>query len=355
MRRALAQIGDGWERFWFTPQPTSTLALFRIAFGLVATGWTATLAPDLFALFGPDGVLPEPLRPLGTWGLLAISDHPAVIVAVFVATLVAGVALILGYRTRLAAAVVFVGILSFQRANPMMINSGDGLVCNLALYCALAPSGTSLSLDRLRTARRRFWEFPARAPWALRLVQIQLSVVYLSTVWHKIQGDKWRDGSAVSYALRLADIHRFATPTFLTDSVVIAEIMTFGTLALELSLAILVWNRAARPWVLALGVSMHLGIEYSMLVGFFGFTMLTAYLAFLPAETASRWILAIRDRLASWAPTPYAEQVLLLPARPEPAEPQPTPGQEQLADENAIAGRTTDHQFREPQPAGPAR
>lgn len=350
MRRALAQIGDGWESFWFTPQPTSTLALFRVAFGLVAMGWTATLAPDLFALFGADGILPDPVRPLGAWGVLTISDHPAVIVALWVTTLIAAAALTVGYRTRIAAIVVFVGILSFQRANPMIINSGDGLICNLALYCALAPCGTSLSLDRLRTARDRFWEFPARAPWALRLVQIQLSVMYLSTVWHKMQGDTWRDGSAVSYALRLGDIHRFATPTFLTDSVILTEIMTFGTLALELSLAILVWNRAARPWILGLGVSLHLGIEYSILVGFFGFTVLTAYLAFTPAETASRWVLSIRDRLASRPTAP--EQVH--DGRPEPVEPrpetQPTP-----VDSGPAAARVRGNRPREPQPAGPAR
>lgn len=293
----IRRAGQGWERFWFTPQPTSTLALFRIAFGLVATAWTATLGPDLFAFFGPGGVNPQPRTFPGVWGLLAPATTPAVIVPVYAATLAGAVALTLGFHTRIAAIVVFVGILSFQRANPMIINSGDGLICNLALYCALAPAGASLSIDRRRTAPDRFWEFPQRAPWPLRLIQIQVSVLYLSTVWHKMQGDLWREGTAVSYALRLADIHRFPTPAALTDSVVIAELLTFGTLALELGLAILVWNRAARPWILTLGVTLHLGIEYSILVGFFSATMLTAYLAFVPPDTASRWILRVRDRL----------------------------------------------------------
>jgi hypothetical protein len=300
----IRRAGQGWEHFWFTPQPTSTPALFRIAFGLIATAWTATLGPDLFAFFGPDGVNPQPRTFPGVWSLLTPATTPAVIVPIYAATLAGAVALTLGYRTRIAAIVVFVGILSFQRANPLIINSGDGLICNLALYCALAPAGASLSIDRLRTARDRFWEFPQRAPWPLRLIQIQLSVIYLSTVWHKMQGDLWREGTAVSYALRLADIHRFPTPTALTDSVSVAELLTFGTLALELSLAILVWNRAARPWILTLGVALHLGIEYSILVGFFSATMLTTYLAFIPPDTASRWILRVRDRLGRAVPAP---------------------------------------------------
>ena len=54
-------------------------------------------------------------------------------------------------------------------------------------------------------------------------MQIQLSVIYLSTVWGKLQGDLWRNGTAVSYALRIDDIQRFPTPGFLTDSVVLVE------------------------------------------------------------------------------------------------------------------------------------
>jgi hypothetical protein len=65
----------------------------------------------------------------------------------------------------------------------------------------------------------------------------------------------------------------------------------------ELALGILMWNRALRPWVMSLGVVMHVMIEYSIVVGFFGMAMLVAYLAFLSPVTAERLILAARDRI----------------------------------------------------------
>lgn len=304
MSKRFAGLISGWDRFWFVPQQTSTLAIFRIAFGLVATGWTVSLIPTLFAFFGPESILPnQPPEAPGVWWLLDITTSQTAIMVLFVATLAGSLALTVGLHTRLAAVVVFVGILSFERANPMVGNSGDGLLRNLALFCALAPCGAALSLDRLRTATGHFWEFPARAPWALRLIQIQLSVVYLATVWNKVQGDHWRDGTAVSYALRIYDIQRFPSPSWVTDSVILSEILTFGTLALELGLAVLVWNRIARPWVLSLGVMLHLMIEYSILVGFFSLAIFTAYLAFLPPETVSRRILAIRNRFGRRLPS----------------------------------------------------
>jgi hypothetical protein len=297
MSKRFAGLIAAWDRFWFLPEQTSTLAIFRIAFALVTTGWTVSLIPSLLALFGPESVLPGELpRAPGVWGLFDVSVSRPVIIMLLVATLAGSIALTVGLRTRLAAVVVFLGILSFQRGNPLVWNSGDVLLRNLALFCALAPSGEALSLDRLRRAPGRFWEFPPRAPWALRLIQIQLSLLYFSTVWDKLQGDTWRGGTAVSFALRITDIQRFPTPSWVTDSVILTEILTFGTLALELGLAVLVWNRVARPWVLCFGIMLHLIIEYSILVGFFTLALFTAYLAFLPPEAVSRRILALRDR-----------------------------------------------------------
>ena len=298
MSEMLKRVGSGWNRFWFTPQQTSTLALFRIAFGGIVFFWTLSLIPNLFAFFGPDGIMPTyPQLGPGAWGLLQFSNSPVLLVAVLLMLLMASVALTIGCYSRIAAVLVWVGVMAFSHRNPLVGNSGDELVGNLAFFLALAPSGAALSVDRLRKAPGRFWEFPEKAPWALRLVQIQLSAVYLSAVWQKVQGQTWRDGTAVSYALRIADVGRVPTPEFITHSVVLSELMTFGTLALEASLGILVWNKVARPWVLAAGVTMHLGIDFSILVGFFSFTMICAYISFIPAETVTRRILAVRDRV----------------------------------------------------------
>jgi hypothetical protein len=298
MRAAADRIRAGWNTFWFRPEPTSTIAVVRIVFGFVATLWTLSQAVNLLTFYGPDGVLPAvPLHGFGAWTLLSISTSAPVVIGLWVMTLVAAVGVMIGFRTRLATVLLFVGVLSFERRDPNILNAGDVLLRNLAFYFVFAPAGAALSVDRWRRARDRFWEFPLRAPWALRLMQIQLSVIYLSTVWGKVQGDLWRNGTAVSYALRIADIQRFPTPSLLTDSVVLSEIATFGTLLLELSLAIFVWNRTLRPWVLALGVLLHLSIGFSIMVGFFTLLMLTTYLTFVPPETARRLALSVRRRL----------------------------------------------------------
>jgi hypothetical protein len=284
---------SGWERFWFGAEPTSSLAVLRIAFGLLALGWTISLSPDLDAFFSRSGLLPgQPSAP-GVWGVLGVFPSNLAVQILFAVMLCACLALTVGYQTRIASAVVFIGILSFERRNPYVFNTGDGLMRLLAFYLMLAPAGAALSVDRWHRGER-MWEFPARSVWPLRLMQIQLSILYLFGLWVKLQGTTWNNGTAVSYATRISDLSRFPMPTFLTHSMLMANILTYGTLALELSLAILVWNRRLRPWVLVAGVCLHVGIEYSIRVGFFSLAILTLYLSFLDPAWAQARLLALR-------------------------------------------------------------
>jgi hypothetical protein len=287
---------SAWNRFWFAPAPTSTLAIVRIALGLVVAAWGLSLAGDLFAFFGPHGIQPSPPRPPGSWGLLDLSDGDLALGAIYASLLVGAGALAVGFHVRLAALVVFVCMVSLEREAPYVLNAGDHLLRILVVYVMLAPSGAALSVDRWR-AGQQVWTFPERPQWGLRLMQLQLSFVYLAAVWAKARGVTWNDGTAISYALRLTDLERFPVPTLVTEVPAFANVLTYATLGIELSLAILVWNRRLRPWVLGLGVLLHLGIDWSLRVGFFTLAVLVMYLAFIPPERASSAIRRARHRV----------------------------------------------------------
>ncbi len=299
----MRRLAAAWDRFWFAPTPTSSLALFRIAIGVISFAWALSLAPDLHAFFSSHGIEPVPPfhPPVGIWGVLNIFPNYTMAIALYVALLVASCCVTVGYRTRLSSVVVFVALVSFEHRAPSIWNSGDGLLRILFFYLMLSPAGASLSVDRWKRARERFWEFPARAPWALRLVQIQLSIVYLSSAWFKFHGTAWLHGTAVSFAVRVEDLQRFALPAGLSHSLLFSSVMTYWTLAIELMVGLLVWNRSARRWVLLLGAGLHVLVGLNLRLGFFSETMLAAYLAFLSPAAATAFILAVRDRFRSAA------------------------------------------------------
>ena len=286
----MSRAWSAWERFWFEPRSTAPLVLVRMAFGLLVFLWALTALPDARALFGPGGVLADSPRAAGGWSVLDVwnSDIAAIGIVVLMAT--AGLCLLAGVQTRLAAAVVFVAFVSLSKRNPFVGNSGDGLIRVLALYLMLAPSAGKLR------------DLPRRAPWALRLIQVQISLLYLATVWAKLRGTTWPDGTAVGYAFRLEDLVRFPLPD-LGQWLALTNALTWAALAIELSIGVLVWNRRLRPWVLLAGICLHLGIEYRLRVGFFSWAVLVGYLAFVPGDVAERLLggLGARLRSARWA------------------------------------------------------
>lgn len=270
-----------WNTFWFQPQPMTSLGIIRICFGLIVLVWTLTLLPDLLTFYGPTGVTPEPPSFRYSWGLLHLFPSNQAVLIVWTVMLLAAAALSAGWHSRIAASVVFLCLLSFTRRDPVIINSGDGLLVIEALFLALAPTGAALSLDRRRTTGS-FWDAQIRAPWTLRLLQIQMCVIYLTTVQLKLKGETWPDGTAVSYSLRLPDLANLSPPEWIVTQPLLMQAATWGTLALEFALGTLVWNLRLRPWILSAGVMLHLSIHATLTVGFFSFAMFILYLAFIP-------------------------------------------------------------------------
>ncbi len=291
------RLAGMWNKFWFHPTPTSTLALVRIAYGAVLLTWCALISFDLFAFFSDSGILPERLARPWTWSLFDVFSSDLALVLLFGFLVVAAACVLVGFHTRLAAVVAFVVLLSLERRNFLVLNAADILLRLFALYLALAPAGAALSVDRWRHHRDRFWEFPARAPWALRLMQIQISVLYLFTVWLKLQGETWNQGTAASYAWRVTEVARFDLPAWIDSSALVSNVATYSTLAVEASLALLIWNRRARPWVIAAGVALHLSVLATIVVGLFSATVFVGYLAFTPPEVATRWLFTLRNHL----------------------------------------------------------
>jgi hypothetical protein len=290
-------VWNRWCGFWFEPQQTSTLALVRVVFGLVVLAWSLSLLPDLGTFFSSRGLLPKQpsLDSAGLWAPLSVSSDLVPVLAVYVAVVVAAICLIVGFGNRLASVIIWFGVVALTRRNPYVFNAGDAYLRVLAFYVMLMPTGAALSVTRWQRARHRFWEFPRRSLWALRLLQVQVSIVYLTAFWDKLRsGPLWNDGTAMSFILRIKDVDRFGTPGFSTDSLPI-NVMTYGTLAIELALGVLVWNRRLRPWVLSVGIAFHLAIDYSVRVGFFSLVAIVALLSFISPETSTRAILAIRD------------------------------------------------------------
>ncbi len=267
------------RRWAFDPIDTAPMAALRIACGLLVLGWTLSLLPDAQAFLATDGLTAT--ASTGGRGWWAVTNLPPYGVLGLLAA--AALALTLGWHTRLVSLLVPVLLIVIQRRDVYVLNSGDLLLRELAMFVALMPAGEVWSLD----ARRRGTSSP-RAPWGLRLLQVQIGALYLFSVIAKLGGQSWQNGTAVGLAVQLEDLQRFVVPQSLATSVTVSALLTYGTLVAEAFLAYGLWRRRTRYWAMAVGISIHLGIEATLLIGWFSLTVIACYLAFVPGEDLRR-------------------------------------------------------------------
>lgn len=195
-----------------------------------------------------------------------------------------------GLFSRVATAALFVVVASLHHRTPDILHSGDTLLRQLCFLLMLAPSGAAFSLDRLLARRRGAAPDQPQAVslWPQRLVQIQVAVVYFTTVWHKWNGATWRDGTATWYVPRLEEFDRFPVPAFFNEMPMVA-FTTYATLLIEFALCTAVFYRPLRKWVLLAGLALHASIDYQFNIPLFAQIMVCGYVCFYEGEEVAAW------------------------------------------------------------------
>ncbi len=326
------------HRFWTEPVRPEPLALFRILLGacLLLNLWL-TIIPNAGLLAGPDGLCPAgaadhwlgqnykfcllrgpgPLLPDGLggpWSGLARSwadwgSRPEACYTVFGLFTLSALLLTLGLFTRTATVLTWVLWMAIFTRLEWCMNGGDAVARMALFYLIFARCGAAWSLDRWWSRRRGLAgpEAPRVPPWPLRLMQIQLVLVYLfaglskAGLDHLLQGrwdeSDWINGQALYWFFNNLELVRWPyhwapVPLWL------CRLASWFVLAFELGFVVLVLFRRARPWLLGAGVLLHLGILVHAELAFFSPFMLCWYALLLPGDRLRR-----PEWLAGPAPT----------------------------------------------------
>lgn len=291
-----------WNKFFFEERPTEGIALFRIVWvGILFCYYLLDLG-NVSDFYGPHAIVSLataegqfPFLHLNVFRLFSPSYE--VVSGVLI---VYGISLfmsLIGLYTRWSLIIAFICMTSLHQRNIWLLSSLEMLMRSITLLLICSPCGHSLSVDSIlgrsipSFKKRKNWPV-----WALRLIQIQISVVYLWTFWHKLKGETWLDGTAVYYATRLEGLTNFSIP-FLMDSIVFLKLLTWGTLIIEFSLGALIWFRPLRKPIIILGILFHLGIEYTMSIPFFEISMMALLINFFTPEELKSFVYKFKDIL----------------------------------------------------------
>ena len=285
-----------WDEFFFAKQSPVPICLFRIIYGALVIATLLLLRPDWLTWYGVHGWVSLPttlkLEPGNRLNLFAIiPQSDSWINALFWFALGSAVLLTIGLFTRINSILVFVFLTSIQQRNLYITHGGDTFLRLAGFFLIFAPAGAAFSVDRLIRIRRgkEPTVIEARRPWAQRMIQIQLSLLYFVTFLMKIKGAPWLQGSALFYVYHLDELKRFPLPNWFFKPIML-KLGSWSALALEFSLGVLIWVRDFRYVLLSMGLLFHLWLEYSLNIPLFQWDILSAYVLFIdPDDMVRLW------------------------------------------------------------------
>ncbi len=194
--------------------------------------------------------------------------------------------LLCGYRTRLAAAVSWVLLLSLDSRNPDILNSGDVLLRCLLLWSLFLPLGGVWSLDRL--VHRPADRLPRRVlSGASAALLLQLAIMYFYSAIAKMDPVWHTEFSGVYYAL---NCDAFVAPLglWLREFPTLMMVLTAGTFWLELVgplvLFLPFWTARIRLAMIGAFWLLHMGLGATLTIGLFPIICIVGWTLFLPAE-----------------------------------------------------------------------
>ena len=193
--------------------------------------------------------------------------------------------LLLGCWSRVQMACIFVWLVSFQHRNPLICDGEDAVFRLFSFMMIWMPLDHRWSLLRARFGWPQSMAGSEQA-WALRLIQFEVTAIYASNAWSKLQGDSWREGTALYYVSKMTDMYgRGWLPSGLFEIEWFVSLATWSVLVCEMVLPIALWIGPTRRLAICLGIALHMAIEYSMNLFLFEWVMLVGLMAFIsPAD-----------------------------------------------------------------------
>lgn len=189
------------------PTDALPLDLFRVLVGLLAFAYFLKTLLDAGDFSGPDGLIDHQLSQKLFWftriGLFQPGLSLRFFQTIFVIACLCSWAVILGYRVKLFAAILYLIAVSTYRWNFLVMYVDDSIMHLAIFWLLLLPVGRTLVLSEWLADRAGAWQRWKREKVpgvAVRCLLWNLALIYLVAGLWKWTSPMWRDGTAL-YAI----------------------------------------------------------------------------------------------------------------------------------------------------------
>jgi hypothetical protein len=151
------------------------------------------------------------------------------------------------------------------------LTAGDYLLNQLLFFnCFFMPQASKNSvLTDMKTALHNT---------ALLAIKLQVCLAYFLAGYFKVIDDSWMSGAAIYQTFQIPE---FSNALLVSIPYSITVVLTYFTIAYQLSFAFLVWFRPFKIYLFSFGIMQHLLIAFGMGLFQFGVIMCICYILFL--------------------------------------------------------------------------
>ena len=185
---------------------TRSLAVFRISVALLVIA-DILLRSRNFSFYYTDGGVVSQAAAIERTADSAISVYyltsdPTIIAALFVLQALIALQLLVGYKTRIAVILTFIGVISLDHHNPFVTSYADVLFRLLLFWAIFLPLGERWSIDAVHRKRLTRKQVVSVASAGILL---QIVYMYFRNWYHKSGNELWTGGEATPLIMGLDD------------------------------------------------------------------------------------------------------------------------------------------------------
>lgn len=266
--------------FFFGSVDPRQYAALRILFGLFALHTLIMHLPEAPFLLSASGWSPMDWHAFtSNWSLFYFFTSTSSARAVLIFGIACAAAMTVGWKSRVSIWLTFVVIGSVVSRHHLWYGY-YGILRIVLFYLGFCEAGQAWSIDKLLDSTHP----KVASAWPLRLIQIQIALIYFCSGFAKFHGIDWIDGTAVARILLYycGPIMDFLRPEIhpITRYVLMAS--NYLTMAWEVGFPFLMLTRWTRLPALVFGVVFHVAIMAVMGLWGFSLVMIACYVAYLP-------------------------------------------------------------------------
>ena len=278
------------------------LDLFRVLVGCLCLAYFIRLLLEVEDFSSPDGLLDHVLLVRILWFTRLSLFQPGLgtwfFYAMFGVACLGALGIVLGYRVKLWAALLFAITVSSYRWNFIVLSVDDSIMHLLLFWLLLLPIGRTVVVQQWWQQRSQCWRQWSQVTvpgTALYCLLGNICLVYLTAGLCKLlKSTFWREGFAL-YAILRQPI-TYAPDMWGPQHLPLLQVGTYLALGVELLLPFLLTRRPGHPlkWLgLLLQLGFHLGIIATLRVPFANLALMATAILFFRVEImralARRW------------------------------------------------------------------